>query len=267
MSSRELLQCWTNEGRDPPSSLRSLHHLAGRQGLSRAPCLSLRYMSRLGDKKTTTRVSRISNFLSSETALSSSPVSINGNGGHWAVLHEGNERDDRPSSQVPTSSPTGRETTDGSPAGGLQRDEQRRRGRPLGTSSCPRLQVLGPKEDPAAAVRSASPSEVQDPRASKPVRWRCSIPGTVEQQSTSSSRVAPRAVSITQLATTGQQESTIPLCGETGAESTSRGSQESEPWGRTGHCRGKAKAAERSWEDKGAGFEGTNPGLRHVAPA
>ena len=60
----------------------------------------------LADKKTTTRVSRISNFLSSETALSSSSVSINGNGGHWPVLHEGDERDDRPSSQVPTSSPT-----------------------------------------------------------------------------------------------------------------------------------------------------------------
>ena len=69
----------------------------------------------LADKKITTRVSRISNFLSSETALSASPVSINGNGGHWPVLHEGDERDDRPSSQVPTSSPTGRETTVGSP--------------------------------------------------------------------------------------------------------------------------------------------------------
>ena len=54
--SRGSLQCWTNEGRDPQLSLRSLPHLAGRQGLSRAPCLSLRYMSRLGDKKTTTRV-------------------------------------------------------------------------------------------------------------------------------------------------------------------------------------------------------------------
>ena len=173
MSSRELLQCWTNEGRDPQSSLRSLPHLAGRQGLSRAPCLSLRYMSRSfgrQQKNNNSCFSRFSNFLSSETALSSSPVPINGNGGHWAVLHEGDERDDRPSSQVPTSSPTGRETTYGSPPGGLQRDEQRRRGRPLGTSSCPRLQVLGPKEDPAAAVRSASPSEVQDPRASKSVR-------------------------------------------------------------------------------------------------